>query len=117
MIFVKDQIGRAQLLPQKPLKQDYVTPKLKSSIQKLYGHHYDLVDRYEISISSMLFFYHCQDLYRTVCISRRALFAFLSFIFWSLYRLSFVDSWFLITPFGIFKFFLQPIKYSQIKKF
>ena len=46
-------LDRAQLLPKKLLKQDYVTPKVKSSLQKLYGGHHDLVDRNEISISHM----------------------------------------------------------------
>jgi hypothetical protein len=38
---------------QKLLKQGYVAPRLKSLLQKLYGHHHNLVDRYEISISQM----------------------------------------------------------------
>ena len=57
------------------LKQGCVDPRLKSSLQKLYGHHHNLVDRYEISISQMAmdlslfmqmfsFLYHCQDFYR-----------------------------------------------------
>ena len=32
------------------LKQDYVAPRLKSPLQTLYGRHYDLVDRYGLSI-------------------------------------------------------------------
>ena len=35
------------------LKQGYITPKLKSSLQKFYDRHHDLVDRYEISISQI----------------------------------------------------------------
>ena len=38
---------------QELLKQDYVAPGLKSSQQKLYGCHHELVDRYEISISQI----------------------------------------------------------------
>ena len=48
-----DFLDRAQLLTQKLLKQGYVAPRLKSLLQKLYGHHHNLVDRYEISISQM----------------------------------------------------------------
>jgi hypothetical protein len=46
-----DILDRAQLLTQKLLKQFYVVPSLKSSLQIFYGRHRDLVDRYEISIS------------------------------------------------------------------
>jgi hypothetical protein len=46
-------LDRAQLLTQKLLKQGYVAPRLKSSLQKCYGRHQDLVDRYEIPISQM----------------------------------------------------------------
>jgi hypothetical protein len=48
-----DFLDRYQLLTQKLLKQDYVAPRLKSSLQKLYCRHQNLVDRYEISISQM----------------------------------------------------------------
>ena len=34
-------------------KKGYVAPRLKSSLQKLYGRYHNLVDRYEISISQM----------------------------------------------------------------
>jgi hypothetical protein len=44
-------LDRAQLLTQKLLKQGYVAPTFKSSLQKFYGRHHNLVDRYEISIS------------------------------------------------------------------
>jgi len=46
-------LHRAQLMTQKPLKQDYVTPRLKSSLQTFYSRHHNRVDRYEISISQM----------------------------------------------------------------
>jgi hypothetical protein len=50
---------------------------ISSSLQKFYEHHYELVDRYKISISQMgrnllpladicSFFYHRQDFYRTL---------------------------------------------------
>ena len=48
-----DFINRAQLLTQKLLKQGYVAPKLKFSLQKLYGRHHNLVESDEISISQM----------------------------------------------------------------
>ena len=48
-----DFTDRAQLLTQKLLKQGYVAPKLKSSLDKFYGRHKKLVDRFEISISQM----------------------------------------------------------------
>ena len=35
------------------LKQGYIAPRLKSSLQKFYGGHHNLVDRYEISIPQM----------------------------------------------------------------
>jgi hypothetical protein len=28
--------------------------RLKSSLRKIYGHHYDLINRYEISVSQMI---------------------------------------------------------------
>jgi hypothetical protein len=46
-----DFLERAQLLTQKLLKQGYVAPRLKLSLQIFYCRHHDLVDRYEISIS------------------------------------------------------------------
>jgi hypothetical protein len=48
-----DFLYRAQLLTQKLLKQGYVASRLKSSIQKFYGCHHNLVDRYELSITQM----------------------------------------------------------------
>jgi len=46
-----DLLDRAQLLTQKLLKQGYVTPRMKASLQKFNDRHHNLVDRYEISIS------------------------------------------------------------------
>jgi hypothetical protein len=48
-----DFLDRAQLLTQKLLKQDYVAPRLESSLKQFYGRHQDLVDNYEIFISQM----------------------------------------------------------------
>jgi len=48
-----DFLDRVQLLIQWLLKQGYVAPRLKSSLQKFYRRHHSLVDRYEISISQM----------------------------------------------------------------
>jgi hypothetical protein len=41
------------LLTEELLKQGYVTPRLKSSLQKLYDRFHGPVDRYAISISKM----------------------------------------------------------------
>ena len=71
-----DFLERAQLLTQKLHKQGYDAPMLKSSLQKLYGRHHNLDDRYEISISQMTmalllftyifcFLYHGKYFYRT----------------------------------------------------
>ena len=38
---------------QKLLKQDYIAPRVKSSLQNVYISHYKLVDCYEIAISQM----------------------------------------------------------------
>jgi hypothetical protein len=46
-------LDEAQLLTQKLLKQEYVAPRLKLSLQILYDGLHNLVDRYEISISHM----------------------------------------------------------------
>ena len=46
---------RAQLLTQKVLKQGYVDPRLKSSMQKLYGRHHNLLYRIEIFTSMDIF--------------------------------------------------------------
>ena len=40
-------------ISQKLLKQGYVTPRLKSSLQQFHGHNHNLIDRYEISMSQM----------------------------------------------------------------
>jgi len=69
-------LERAQLLTQKLLKQGYFFPMLKSSLQKFYSRHQNLVDHYGISISQMTnvpfnfyldvsFLYHCQKFNRT----------------------------------------------------
>jgi hypothetical protein len=42
-------MDRAQLLTENILKQGYVAPRLKSSLQYFCDRHYELVDRYEIS--------------------------------------------------------------------
>ena len=44
-------LERSQLLMEKLLKHDYPTPRLKSSLHKLYGRHHVLIDRYKISSS------------------------------------------------------------------
>jgi hypothetical protein len=65
-------------------KQGYVAPMFKASLQKFYGRHHNLVDRYEISISQncsstfyvdVSFLYHCHDFYSTwlhTWVTRRA---------------------------------------------
>jgi hypothetical protein len=71
-----DFLDITQLLTQELLKQDYVTLRLKSSLQNFYDRYHDLVDPYEISISQMTmnrflftymfyFFYYVQYFYRT----------------------------------------------------
>jgi hypothetical protein len=45
-------LDRAQLLTQNLLKQGYVTPRLKSSLSKLYGRYHNLVGCVKISIST-----------------------------------------------------------------
>jgi hypothetical protein len=45
-----------QLLTQKLLKQDYVAPRLKSSLQKFYSSHHNLVDHYKISVCRRVLF-------------------------------------------------------------
>jgi len=37
-------------------KEGYVGPRLKSLLQKLFGRHHDLVDRYEISLGMFSFY-------------------------------------------------------------
>ena len=48
-----DFINRWLLLILKLLNQGYLVAKLKPSLQKFYRHHYDLVNRYVISVSHM----------------------------------------------------------------
>ena len=49
-------ISSTVLLTPKLLKQCYLVPRLKSSLQNLYGRHHDLVDSYEISTLDLLLF-------------------------------------------------------------
>jgi hypothetical protein len=49
----RDFLYRAKLHSQKLLSQGYVQPLLKSSLQKYYDRHHDLVDRYDVPISQM----------------------------------------------------------------
>ena len=49
-----DFLDRAQLLTQKLLKQGYVAPRMKASLQQFNNRHHNLVDRYEISISQIV---------------------------------------------------------------
>ena len=44
---------RTQLLTQNLLQQGYVASRLKSSHQKFYGRHHNVVDHYELAISQM----------------------------------------------------------------
>ena len=46
-------LDRGLLLTRKLLNQGFLLIKLKSLLQKLYGRHHDLVDRYGISVSQM----------------------------------------------------------------
>jgi hypothetical protein len=48
-----DFLNRAKTLSQKLLGQGYVQPLLVSSLQKLYGGHHDIIERYEVSVSQM----------------------------------------------------------------
>ena len=49
----REFLERAQLLTQKLPTQGNVATRLKSSLQKFYGRHHNMVDRYKISISQM----------------------------------------------------------------
>ena len=49
----RDFLDRANRLTSKLLSQGFVAPRLKSSLQKFYGRHHELVDRYGKSISDM----------------------------------------------------------------
>jgi len=48
-----DFVYRAKLLTDKLLKQGYVVTRLRSSLQKFYGRHHELVDKYGVAISKM----------------------------------------------------------------
>jgi hypothetical protein len=50
----QDFLDRGLLLTRKLLNQRFLLVKLKSSIQKFYDRHHDLVDRYGISVSQMI---------------------------------------------------------------
>ena len=49
----QDFLDRGWQLTRKLLNQGFFLVKLKSSLQKFYGRHHDLVDRYGISVSQM----------------------------------------------------------------
>jgi hypothetical protein len=49
----QDVLDRGLLLTRKLLNQGFLLVKLKSSLQKFYGRHHDLVDLYGISVSQM----------------------------------------------------------------
>ena len=49
----QDFLDRGLLLTRKLLNQGYRLAKLKSSLQKCYGRHHDLVDHYGLSVSQM----------------------------------------------------------------
>ena len=49
----QDFLNRGLLLKRKLLNQGFLLDKLKSSLQKFYGRHHDVVDRYGISGSQM----------------------------------------------------------------
>ena len=49
----RDFLDRGLLLTRNLLNQGFILVKLKSSFRKLYGRHYDLVDRYGKSVSQM----------------------------------------------------------------
>ena len=48
-----DFVYRAKLLTDKLLKQGYAVNRLRSSLQKFYGRHHELVDKYGATISNM----------------------------------------------------------------
>ena len=56
-----DCLDRLQLLTQMLLKQGYAAPRLKSSVQKLFGRHHDLVDEIYISQMTMVLFVFTVD--------------------------------------------------------
>ena len=48
-----DFVYRARILTNRRLEHGYVATGLKSSLQKFYGRHHELVDRYGVSICAM----------------------------------------------------------------
>ena len=48
-----DFLDRARILTNKLLRQGFVAERLKSSLQKFFGRHHELVDRYETSVAQM----------------------------------------------------------------
>jgi hypothetical protein len=48
-----DFLDRAQYLMQRLLKHDNLAPRMKSALQKLYGHHHEQIERHVMSISQM----------------------------------------------------------------
>ena len=48
-----DFLERTRLLTTKLLSQGFIVHRLKSSLQKFYGRHHELVDRYGVSVSTM----------------------------------------------------------------
>ena len=50
-------LDRALLLTNQLPRQDYVTPRRKSSLQQLYDCNHNLVDCYKISVSQMIFYF------------------------------------------------------------
>ena len=63
-------LDRAQLLTKKLLEQGFVAPRLKSSLQKLYGGHHNLLDIHISKDNGSSSFYidvyflcHCQEFY------------------------------------------------------
>jgi len=49
----RDFLDRGLLLTRTLLNQGFLLVKLKSSLQKFYGRHHDLLDRYGISVSEI----------------------------------------------------------------
>ena len=48
-----DFLNRARTLTNRLLEKGYIAIRLNSSLQKFYGRHYELVDRYGVSIYAM----------------------------------------------------------------
>jgi hypothetical protein len=49
----QDLLDSGLLLTKKLLNQEFLLVRLKSSLRKFYGRHYNLVDRYGISVSQI----------------------------------------------------------------